>query len=241
METLIAATSVGKLVAERPSRSRVFENWGLDYCCGGKRPLNEACAEAQIDLGDVLRDLETVEDDSSSLYDPDWTVAPLAKLVDHIVATHHGYLRAELPRLTELIRKVRGAHGARHPEIHELAAIFGEFRLEIETHAAKEEQILFPFLRALAMPAPLPEFVCGSVAHPIARMEQEHDDAGVALQKMRMLTHDYSAPEDACNTFLALLDGLRGLEADMHQHVHKENNILFPRALALEADRAPGA
>lgn len=229
--------TLGQLVAERPGRSRVFERWGLDYCCGGKKTLQTACEEQHLELKDLLADLKQ-NDISVPVPETDWRTAPLGVLADHIVATHHAYLREALPRLTFLTEKVRDAHGSRHPELIELAAIFAAFRVELENHAEKEEQILFPFIKQLEIPGTRPAFHCGSVNNPIHVMEAEHEEAGTALAKMRTLTHDFTPPSDACNTYRAMLDALAELEADMHLHVHKENSILFPRASALEADSA---
>jgi regulator of cell morphogenesis and NO signaling len=235
MSAISTHDTVGHLVAERPSRSRIFERWGLDYCCGGKKPLDQACAEKSIDLHAVMRDL--LENDTRPPADPetDWLSASLDSLADHIVETHHAYLREALPRLSELTRRVRDAHGEKHPELVELAATFMDLRYELENHMMKEEIVLFPLVKTLEASDSLPPIHCGSVNNPIRVMEMEHDDAATALTKMRALTGDYTPPADACNTYLAMLDALEELEADMHQHIHKENNILFPRAAALEA------
>lgn len=235
MSAISTHDTVGHLVAERPSRSRVFERWGLDYCCGGKKPLDQACAEKSIDLHAVLRDLLENDTRTPPGAETDWLSAPLADLADHIIETHHAYLRQALPRLSELTHRVRDAHSEKHPELVELAATFMDLRYEMENHMMKEEIILFPLIKTLEAADSLPPLHCGSVNNPIRVMEMEHDDAATALTKMRALTGDYTPPADACNTYLAMLDALEELEADLHQHIHKENNILFPRAAALEA------
>jgi regulator of cell morphogenesis and NO signaling len=225
---------VGRLVAERPARSRVFERLGIDYCCGGKLPLADACVRRGFDPADVLRDLEAC--DAGAVGDEtDWGEASLTALADHIEAVHHAYLREAFPRLATLVEKVAHAHGERHPELLDLRSVFRAFRVELETHMAKEETVLFPLCRALEAGSRRASFHCGTINNPIRVMEWEHDRAGEALAAMRALTHDFAPPDDACNTYRALLDGLAELEADMHQHVHKENNILFPRASAVEA------
>lgn len=226
---------VGELVAEKPGRSRVFEKLGIDYCCGGKRPLDVACAEKGLDPETLLQALKAFDAASSAGGDGrDWRTAPLSELADHIVATHHAYLREELPRLSALVNKVAGAHGEHRPELLQVREIFAALKAEMEQHMMKEEQILFPMCKVLETANAVPSFHCGSVQNPIRVMEHEHDSAGNALHRMNAMTHGYTPPQEACNSYRAMLEGLERLEADMHQHVHKENNILFPRAIALE-------
>jgi regulator of cell morphogenesis and NO signaling len=237
MNAELTQQTVGGLVAERPSRSRVFERWGIDYCCGGKLPLTQACAQKSIDLNSVLHDLE---DEAAQESDDRirWDFAPLSELVDHIVTTHHHYLSEAMPRLSFLTEKVRDAHGLRHPELAEIARVFAGFRTEMESHAQKEEIVLFPYIKKLEQAKTLPAFQCGSINNAIEKMEQEHDEAGAALETIHRLTNGYAVPRDACNTYRAMLDALAELEADTHRHVHKENSILFPRAAAREAELA---
>jgi regulator of cell morphogenesis and NO signaling len=227
-------SAVGQWVARDPGSARVFESLGIDYCCGGKKPLEEACRERRLDTCDVLQQLDAAtsahEDE-----DQDWSHAPLTELCDNIERTHHAFLRQELPRLTAMIAQVVQEHGYRHPELATLQRVFRLLRSELEPHMQKEERILFPAIRLLEnSPAP-PQFPFGSLDNPIHVMESEHASAGECLAKIRELTSDYLVPGDACNTYRVLLESLRALEADMHQHVHKENNILFPRAALLEA------
>ncbi len=221
--------TVGQLVAEKPSRSRVFERWGIDYCCGGKRALAEACQSRKIDTEALLNEL--LESDSKP-ESPcvDWTTQPLGELCDHIVTVHHDYLRAALPRLSALTEKVGERHGPKDPRLVELSNLFAEFRSELESHMHKEEVILFPAIKRLDSPtAPF------SIDGPIRVMLMEHDSAGFDLAKMRSLTDGFAIRDGCCNTHRAMLDGLSELELDMHEHIHKENNILFPRALASES------
>lgn len=238
MNTLDTHTTVGELVADRPSRSRVFEKLGIDYCCGGRKSLQEACAAKGIDAATVLNVLLAAEMTASPTHETSWATAPLTDLCDHIEQTHHAYLRTELPRLATMVRKVAAVHGAdRDARLLELDGVFAGFVAELGSHMMKEEQVLFPMVRELdASDKPL-QFHCGTLRNPIAVMEHEHDDAGAALARMRTLTDDYVPPAEACNTWRAMLDGLRELEADMHRHVHKENSILFPRAAAMEDAR----
>lgn len=226
--------TVGQLVTENPRRSKVFERFGIDYCCGGKKPLQEACETSGVASGEVLRALDEMEAQAPKGDTRDWNSAPLGELADHIVATHHDYLRQALPRIDVLTEKVARVHGPRRPELIQVRQIFEDFRDELMQHMFKEEQILFPMLRELDHLQAEPHFHCGSVANPISVMEHEHDNAGNALAEMRRLTNGYTPPEDACNTLRATLDALAELEADMHLHVHLENNILFPRGVQLE-------
>jgi len=229
MTTISPEVTIGELVAERPSRSRVFEQLGIDYCCGGKKPLSEVCAKKGLDPTMIL---ERLEQEAEALPDTGPTPAQmtLSQLAVHIESTHHVYLRNELPRLAKMAQRVAKVHGDKDQRLLMLSATFGVFMHELESHMAKEEHVLFPAIRALEAADSLPSLPFGSVANPIQCMEAEHDGAGEALERMRSLTDDYTPPEWACNTYRALLDGLRELELDMHQHVHKENNVLFPRA-----------
>ena len=235
MSTDLSLQTVGGLVAERPSRSRIFERWGIDYCCGGKKPLKESCAALSVDLDAVLRELqvEGAEVDSAPT---DLRTVPLSTLTAHIIAVHHASLRAALPRLSMLTQKVRDAHARRHPELTEVASVFAAFRSDMEAHTDREEQILFPYIEQLESENADPTIVGGSVHGTIQEMEKDHEDAGQALETLRRLTNGFTAPDGACATYRAMLDALSELEADTHRHVHKENSILFPRAEAREAE-----
>jgi regulator of cell morphogenesis and NO signaling len=226
-------TTVGQLVTERPGRARVFEAFGIDYCCGGKKPLAQAIREKGLDQGTVLRILQTFDEQAPS-NERDWSTSSVTALADHIEQTHHAYLKSELPRLEYLVNKVANRHGPQTPQLVELAHVFAAFKLELESHMQKEEAVLFPICRQMDNATRPQRFHCGSVENPIAVMVREHDDAGDALKRMRELTNDYTPPAEACNTYRALFDSLRQLEQDMHRHVHKENSILFPKALELE-------
>jgi regulator of cell morphogenesis and NO signaling len=232
MSPISVDTTVGELVTERPGRARVFERFGINYCCGGGRSLAAACAGVGLDPEAMRRELESIGYGGEA--GPDWSQASISELVDHIVETHHGYLRAELPRLSFLVEKVAGAHGGRHPELLELREAFGGLRAELESHTAKEEQVLFPACKELEGADGRPDFRFGSVRNPIGAMIREHVDAGDGLRRVRRLARDYVVPEDACNTYRAMLDGLAELERDTHYHVYKENSLLFPKAVAAE-------
>lgn len=240
MSVLDINTTVGQLVTERPGRARVFEQFGIDYCCGGKKPLAEVCATRGLDPQAVM-DALIAHEQQTGPEERDWSQASLTELCDHIENTHHAYLKAEVPRLSAMVNRIAAVHGDHEPHLHQLADVFEGFRREIESHMEKEEQVLFPIIRRLEeaeQAGSCPSFHCGSINNPIAVMEHEHDSAGDALARMRALTHDYTPPSHACNTYRATLDGLSVLEHDMHRHVHKENSILFPRASALEAKLA---
>ena len=228
-------SSVGALVAENIARSRVFEKYGIDYCCGGDTPFVEACATKGLDADAVAAELAE-SDVARNSADADYRAMPMSRLCDEIEATHHVYMKRELPRLTELFQKTCAAHAENHPELVQAAQVFQGLKLEIEGHLMKEEQVLFPMIRQIEVAAEPPRFHCGSMSAPVSVMELEHDNAGAALAKLRKLTSDYTPPADACNTYGAMLAGLAEMEFDLHQHIHKENNILFPRALEAEVD-----
>jgi regulator of cell morphogenesis and NO signaling len=236
MKAYDASSTVGQLVAERPARARIFENLGIDYCCGGKKTIAEVCQKKGLDTASVLKVLAAAEEAGLESAQPrDWLTAPLAELCDHIVQTHHTYLRRELPRLGQLVDKVAGVHGDHRPELKDVRYTFALLQAELSEHMMKEERILFPSIKAIE--AGSTEVLhCGTIDRPIAVMEDEHDRAGAALAQIRKLTHDYEVPADACGSYQVMLSGLAELEADMHQHVHKENNILFPRAMALAGE-----
>ncbi|MCG3181792.1 MAG: Iron-sulfur cluster repair protein YtfE [Phycisphaerae bacterium] len=230
-------TLVGDFVTARPSRARVFEQFGIDYCCGGRTPLAEAAAakglDAQVVLAAIVsHDAQTPSDEIN------WSNRPMTELADHIEQTHHAYLKAELPRLGQIVAKVAQVHGPNHAELAEVRDVFAGLRNEMEAHMAKEEQILFPMIRELETANAAPQAHSVSVANPIGVMEHEHDNAGAALARLRELTGGFVTPPDGCNTYRVMNDGLAALEADFHRHIHKENNILFPRAIAIEHELA---
>lgn len=237
MSGLNKSTPVGEWVAKHPQTARVFEELQIDYCCGGDSPLAQACIAKGVDVERIksrLSDLIKHSDDDSP---PNWMESTLSELCDHVEATHHQFLRRELPRLALLVQKVTEAHSENHRELHELRSAFGELRAELEPHMLKEEQILFPAIRQLEESASHPKFPFGTVVNPIRMMEHEHEIAGSTLKCIRQMTSNFHAPNDACTTWRVMLDGLRDLETDLHQHIHKENNILFPRAQQLESSR----
>ncbi len=227
--------SVGALVREKPSRSRVFDSYGIDFCCGGKVSLAQACANRGVPLDQIVAAIDM--DDSRVVAGTQINAdkMSLSELCDHIERTHHAYLRQELPRLDQMTEKVARVHGDKEPKLREIRALFLEFQAELMPHMMKEEQVLFPVIRQLEVSSIRPAFHCGSVNNPINQMEHEHEHAGDALKRIRELTNDFLPPDWACNTYRAMLDGLKELEGNMHQHVHKENNVLFVKASELES------
>jgi len=231
-------STVGALVGERLGRLEVFERFGIDYCCGGSTPLVEACRLSGCDAQEVIAELEKSDQQAGNKQErdtTDWRNAPLVDLTDHIVAKQPEFMKKELPRIGDLLDKVLSAHGANHPELTSVGSVFSGLREEIEAHLAKEEQVLFPLVQAMEKSGAIPSRHCESVNNPIQVMEHEHDNAGEALRRLRELTADYTAPADGCPTYQALMAGLATMERDLHEHIHKENNILHPRAAALEA------
>jgi regulator of cell morphogenesis and NO signaling len=236
-------TTVGDLVKERPQRSRIFEELQIDYCCGGGESLADACGKRGLDPQAVLRQIEE-SDSQPAAGEPELVDADamsLTELVDHIEQTHHQYMKSELPRLDAMTQKVHEVHGESDVRLADVRRAFAGLYEEISNHLMKEEQILFPMIRQLESSTDLPAFHCGSVANPIRQMEFEHDNAGNALAVMHESTDGYQPPEWACNTYRAMLDGLKQLEWDLHQHIHKENNVLFPNAIRLESERRTSA
>lgn len=218
------SATVAELVVERPSRARLLEKLGLDYCCGGRRSLAEACAEAGLDAATVAAMLEAM-DETPAEPATDWSAAPLGALVDHILSVHHERLRAELPRISTLVEKCVRAHGDEHPELHNVREVFERMREELERHMSVEETAFFPAVLALEAGEQAPLELGG--------LEAEHEATGAALARLRELSGGFRPEGALCNTHRAALDALAALELDLHEHIHEENNILFPRALGL--------
>src|ERR1022692_40973 len=239
--TLAATRTVGEIAVEMPSATREFEKLGIDYCCGGSRTLSQACAEANISVDAALARLEESLAATQSEISQDWQKELLADLIGHITATHHTFVREESPRILALAAKVVGVHGKNHPELLQVQQVFSALAEELRVHMMKEEQVLFPYMLRMEESAlagePVPPAMFGTVVNPVRMMMQEHDGAGDAARSMRAITRDYRVPEDACISYRTLYQALQGFEADLHQHIHLENNILFPRAVAMEAKR----
>ena len=229
---------VSELAALSINAVRAFEKRGIDYCCGGKRPLREVCQERGIAPQDLIAELNAALEPAKQ-EDRDWNSAPLSELAAHINRKHHDYLKAEMPRISERLRKVMKVYGEQDAAtLSTLPKVYEGLRDELESHLAKEENILFPFVERIEALAtnhqPLPPLPFGTIGNPIHCMESEHEDAGGALRHMRSVTNNYALPAHACATYKALFDSLQDFEADLHMHIHLENNILFPRAIELE-------
>ena len=233
--TITESTPVAEIAAAVPASVRVFQRHGVDFCCGGKKPLGVVCEEQGLSFAEVASAIE--EAAAAPVTEPqDWSRVPLHVLIDHIVNTYHDALREELPRIETMASRVLRVHGGREPRVlGRIDAIVGELSADLNEHMSKEELVLFPTICAME------RGTAGgttSISAPIRVMEWEHDRAGELLGELRNMTGGFAAPEWACQTLRALYHGLEELEASMHVHVHLENNILFPRALRLIADAA---
>lgn len=226
--------TLADLVTSRPAAARVLERHHLDFCCGGGRTVAAACADAGVDVESLYAEIEALAPSSA----PDWVSMGVAELVDHVESVHHAYLHEELPLLSQLAAKVRDVHAARHPELVYVVAAYEALRADLEPHLMKEERVLFPMIRELAASARTPQFHCGTLANPIQMMLLEHDTTGEFLASVREITQDFTVPDDACPSYRSLFERLEELEADTHLHIHKENNVLFPSVLRLEAERS---
>ncbi len=231
--------TVRELAIELPQSTTLLEKLKIDYCCGGNRPLAEACASAGVNVDSVMEMLaevtEPAAEDESAL---DFQNVRLTELIAHILDTHHVFTRSEMDRLQSLADKVLAAHGGNHPELVHLDELLTRLCNDLRPHMFKEEQILFPYIVAMTRaaeekrPGPFAPFV--TVNNPIRMMMREHDTAGDILRELRALTSDYNVPADACLSYQTLYQALENFERDLHQHIHLENNILFPKALDLE-------
>jgi regulator of cell morphogenesis and NO signaling len=236
--------TLGQIATKDLRKAEIFKKYGLDFCCGGKKTVKEACAEKGLDVAAVEHELQQVEKQTSASPLPrplpynDWNLDFLA---DYIVNTHHSYVKASLPELLKYADKVARVHGAHHPELFNILQLVGEISEEMTGHMEKEETFLFPYIKQLA----LPKNYCstpgtdkdGNVQQPIELMEKEHEIVGKCLSDIRMLSNDYALPEDACASYGLLYKMLEEFEGDMFTHIHLENNILFVKALELEKNK----
>jgi len=235
MTDALNRTTIGDIVATDFRAAGVFEQFGIDFCCGGRRSFADACREAAADpelVGRALAALPAERPDDGS----DLRQWPVERLIDHIVATHHGYVRAATLGIAHHLAKLVTVHGERHPELARITDVFEQLGHELQQHMMKEEHVLFPYIRELGdggssavHPSPF-----GSVENPIRMMEREHRDAGDEMRLLRLLTSGYTPPDDACTTYRVCYAELAQFELDLHRHVHLENNVLFPKAVELE-------
>lgn len=237
--------TVGKLAIENPAATRVFENLGIDYCCGGHISLNEACQTAGIETERVLKMLAETQNDNTetNIAGKDFQAMSLAALADYIVRKHHVFTREEGIRITALLEKVCMVHGGNHAELFDIQKVFGALRLELENHLLKEEKTLFPYISlmesSINFGQPIPPAPFGSTSNPVAVMVKEHDAAGEHLREIRALSQHFAVPADACVTYQTLYQALEDYEKDLHRHIHLENNLLFPRAIEMEKTGKP--
>lgn len=237
-----AVLLVKDAVKNNPNAISVFRKFGIDYCCNGKMPLKEACARVGVFYDLVMKELDALETTelASNLRANKW---PLGLLIDYIVYNHHAFVKEATPEILFFLTKVENAHGSTNPEIAQIKALFTELSAELTQHMAKEEEVLFPTIKQLVHNAEtLPiDAECSAVENamllnaPINCMEAEHEEAGEILVKISRLTHKYSPPANACNSFQHLYRMLKAYEEDLHQHIHLENNILFEKAKELES------
>jgi regulator of cell morphogenesis and NO signaling len=236
---VITEKTVRELTLENPGAARLFETLGIDYCCGGKRTLDQACQAAHVSIDQVLKSLDDAALPSTAATEGhNWQMEPLGDLISHITTTHHKYTRDAIARLGPLVAKVSSVHGANHPELVKIRELFTSLAQELTAHLMKEEMVLFPYIvrmeEAVVEKAPILPAPFGTVQNPASMMEHEHDSAGNTLRAMRELSRGYVPPSDACASYQTLYKALPELEADLHQHIHLENNILFPRAIEME-------
>ncbi len=236
-------STIGDIVTADFRTASVFEEFGIDFCCGGRRSLEDACRATSADLSAVVKALDALPPAAAD--EDEVTQWPVGRLIEHITATHHSYVRSALPMIERYLAKLSEVHGVRHPELMRVAAVFDRLSRELEQHMLKEERVLFPYVRHLAERADQPcgplQSPFGTVNNPIRMMEQEHRDAGDALQIIRELTNGFTPPADGCTTYAVCMAELVRFERDLHRHVHLENNVLFPRALELENAAATSA
>lgn len=232
------AETLGQIAAKDLRKAQVFKKYGLDFCCGGKKTVRQACDEKGLDATRIEQELAQagVQKDARALPYDEWSLGFLA---DYIVNTHHSYIKKNLPDIRTYALKVMRVHGSRHPELVSVYELVEQISAELTAHLATEEKVLFPYIKALALVGQggrLEEELPFTAESPIRRMEVEHETVGEALASIRRLTNDYSLPEDACASYSLLYRMLEEFEEDIHLHVHLENNLLFPKTLALEEE-----
>jgi regulator of cell morphogenesis and NO signaling len=231
--------TIREIALESPLTTRVFEEFKIDFCCGGRVPFNEACEKAGVDPAAVQAKLDAIiENKSNGTIEAESLRKSPTEMIEHIVSTHHVFTRSEITRLLPLMDKVASRHGENHPELLLIQDMFRDLAEGLLVHMRKEEAVLFPYIGQVdaaasgRLPVPLSHF--GSVQNPVRMMMFEHDRDGATLKKLRELSSDYTAPADACPSFKGLYAGLEDLERDLHRHIHLENNVLFPRAVDME-------
>jgi len=229
--------TVASIVTGNIKTADVFKKYGIDFCCGGEVSIKKVCSKKGIDYIALEKDLEAVDSVSKAFNYDTWK---LDFLIDHIVNIHHTYVEESTAILLQYANKVAMVHGGHHNEVVKINELFKEVAAELATHMKKEELVLFPYIKKLlkakeeGVTPDLPHF--GTVNNPINVMQNEHESAGDIFKEIAVLTNNYTAPEGACNTFKALYSKLQEFEVDLHQHIHLENNVLFPKAIQLEKE-----
>jgi len=233
----LISLSLAQIVKNNHKAATVFEKYHLDFCCKGKRSLEQACTEQQLSLSQVTGDLENIFTKDNNRAAIDFEKMNLTQLSDYIVQTHHAYVKNEMPQIYAYLQKVSSKHGERHPELYKIFQTFAAVKEEMEGHMKKEELVLFPRIKELQKLADNEnaqlQLNIGYLQSPITVMEQEHDHAGNLLNDIRIFSNDYTPPQDACTTYRLSFAALKAFELDLHQHVHLENNILFPKSISL--------
>lgn len=226
-----ASTTLGDLVIEDSRRARVLERFGIDYCCEGHRSLADAAGAANLDLNEVTAALELPEPGVHETTGPQGSQESAA-LAHDIVDTHHAYLWEEMPRLQALVNKVHQVHGERHAELARVNELYTQAVADLDPHMTREERSVFPAISRMEKNGD--PGTPGALAGQIATLMEEHVVVGDLFKEMNAITGGYAVPDDACGSYRAMLDGLKEMELDLHEHIHKENNILFPNALELD-------
>jgi len=224
---------VGQVVASDYRTAAVFHRNGIDFCCNGNRSIEEACGANALNASDLMAQLQAIEAKGGDK-GMDFQSWPSDLLIDYIEKRHHRYVTEKIPELLAFLEKLVRVHGPKHPELLEIGQEFSAAASELSMHLQKEERILFPFIRRMAEGASIEQAPFGSVENPIAMMHHEHDVEGARFRRIAALSNNYTPPEDACNTYRVTYAMLQEFEADLHRHIHLENNILFPKALKME-------
>lgn len=235
-----ALEKVGDLVAKDYRTADIFKKYGIDFCCGGGKTIERVCRDKNLEVKDLLEELNRLNEKPTGPNAEDFGNWPLDKLAAYIEFTHHGYVNENVPLISQYADKVEKAHGQHNPEVVEINNIWSELTAELSVHMKKEELMLFPYIKRLQKTvaegvAQLPAAPFGSVQNPVHVMVSEHENAGALMERIAVLSNNYTPPAHACNTYRVLYAKLQEFENDLHKHVHLENNILFPKAILLES------
>ena len=236
MSQQLSSLTLAQIVSSNHKAASVFEKYHLDFCCKGKRSLTQACVEQDVELSKVEGELGYIFS-KEAIGDIDYDRMSLTQICEYIVHTHHAYVKNEMPQIFAYLQKISSKHGDRHPELYKISQLFAAVKEEMDGHMKKEELILFPRIKELEKLANSAnsqfQMNIGYLQSPINVMEHEHDHAGTQLNEIRILTNDYTPPQDACTTYRLSFAALQAFEIDLHQHVHLENNVLFPKAIEM--------